>query len=102
MAIAFLRQYFAKIDVTFGDDKKDGTRCTVLYFLEIKVAFCVFVANAADNFFKSLEVRRIFAILYPAADKVTEYAAEIFVTRVGNETATVGKHTNEASKHSEV
>lgn len=67
-----------------------------LLLLEVEVVLCVFVADALDYLFKSFVVLGVFAVLYPTADEVAEYASEILVARIGNEAAAVGEHSNES------
>ena len=55
-----------------------------IFILKFKIFLCVFVADTADYLAKGFTVIGIFTVFDPCADKITEYSAEIFVSRIGN------------------
>jgi len=71
-------------------------------FLESEVFSCVVAADALDDFLKRFVIVRIFSAVYPSADQVTQNAAEIFMARIGNETARVGQHPDKGAECAKV
>ena len=53
-----------------------------ILYLKSKEIFSIVVANIANELTESLNVCRIFTVLYPAADNITENATEVLVSRV--------------------
>jgi len=56
------------------------------------------VADIGNDLAEPLFIVGQFTGRHIFTDKVAEYPAEIFMTRVGEEASRIGKHTNEAAQ----
>lgn len=68
---------------------------------EPEVAYGIMVANVSDHVVEELLVVRELSVFDVLSDDVAKQAAEVFVTREGEEGAGVGKHSYEVRKQAD-
>ena len=60
------------------------------------------IANILDYFPKIRQIKMDFSLIGPVPNQVAQNAAEVLVTRVGQERAAVCQHTDEVSQNSAI